>query len=406
MSGMSVSKPYSLIQKCRACHASSNQLMVGLEMDPMPLAGQFCATPEESRQAISMPLSWVLCEHCGLVQALQDVDDRMLFRKYNYSSSTVGGLVRHFENYASLLSNTYDEKSLRFLEIGCNDGVLIRRLPEAWEKCGVDPSDVARQSHAADDQQGYQLLSEPFTEALVSQQQWQGKWDVISGSNCLAHISDIRDVFEGVALALRDGGEFWVEVHDLEALLSGFQWDTIYHEHKAEWSLDSLTYCLGILGLERIHYEKIPMHGGALRCRFKKTGKKQELRRDWKQYAHSIAALSEVYQRRHDHPTAVKFAKSADKGEKIVAYGAAGRANVYLNQLPALPFEWIVDESPLRVGKYIPCVGTSIVSRKVLMEKQPEYCLITAWNYRDDIVRKNAQYKGEWFTAFKFMEDD
>ena len=73
MSGMSVSKPYSLIKKCRACHASSNQLMVGLEMDPMPLAGQFCATPEESQKAISMPLSWVLCEQCGLVQALQDV---------------------------------------------------------------------------------------------------------------------------------------------------------------------------------------------------------------------------------------------------------------------------------------------------------------------------------------------
>ena len=91
--------------------------MVGLEMDPMPLAGQFCATPEESQQAVSMPLTWVLCEHCGLVQALQDVDDRMLFRKYNYSSSTVGGLVRHFENYASLLSITYGAKSLRFLEI-------------------------------------------------------------------------------------------------------------------------------------------------------------------------------------------------------------------------------------------------------------------------------------------------
>ena len=380
--------------------------MAGLEMDPMPLAGQFCATLEEAEKAIAMPLSWVLCEHCGLVQALEDVNDRMLFRKYNYASSTVGGLVRHFEQYASLLAGVYEEKGVRFLEIGCNDGVLIRRLPKDWTKCGVDPSDVAKQSHAAEDQPEYQLLSEPFTEALVVEEQWQGKWDVISGSNCLAHISDIRDVFEGVALALRDGGEFWVEVHDLEALLAGFQWDTIYHEHKAEWSLDSLTYCLGMLGFERIYFDRIPMHGGAIRCRFKKTGKKQEAPREWGRYVQSIALLAKAYQQRHHHPTAVALSESVERGEKIVAYGAAGRANVYLNQLPGLPFDWIVDESPLRLGKFIPCIGTPIVDPNFLINQQPAHCLVTAWNYRDDIVRKNPQFTGEWLTAFAFMEGD
>jgi SAM-dependent methyltransferase len=403
---MSVTQPYTLIEKCRACHAPSSQLIAGLEMDPMPLAGQFCATLEESENAITMPLSWVLCEHCGLVQALEDVNDRMLFRKYNYASSTVGGLVRHFEQYASLLAEVYEEKSVRFLEIGCNDGVLIRRLPKNWTKCGVDPSDVARQSHGDDEDSEYQLTSEPFTEALVIEQQWQGKWDVISGSNCLAHISDIRDVFEGVALALRDGGEFWVEVHDLEALLAGLQWDTIYHEHKAEWSLDSLTFCLGMLGFERIHFDRTPMHGGAIRCRFKKTGKKQEIPRKWGRYIQSITSLSKAYQQRHDHPAVVKLSKSVEKGEKIVAYGAAGRANVYLNQLPTLPFDWIVDESPLRLGKYIPCVGTPIVIPKFLTDHQPAHCLVTAWNYRDDIVRKNPQFKGKWLTAFAFTEGD
>lgn len=372
----------------------------------MPLAGQFCNSREEAANAVSMPLSWVLCERCGLVQTLEDVNDRMLFRKYNYASSTVGGLVRHFETYAKLLADTYTNHPVRFLEIGCNDGVLIQRLPDHWVKYGVDPSDVARSSHENMPNSNYQLISLPFTESLVLDEQWQGKWDVISGSNCLAHISDIRNVFEGVALALKHGGEFYLEVHDLEALLTGFQWDTIYHEHKAEWSVESLSFCLGMLGFELISAQRIPMHGGAIRCRFRKTGRKQELPRQWGRYKQSIGDLAKAYRNRNEHPTVVKLKQSADSGEKIVAYGAAGRANVYLNQLQELPFDWIVDESPLRLGKFIPRVGTPIVQLDNLINDQPAHCLITAWNYRDDIIQKNPEYRGEWMTAFSFNEDE
>lgn len=68
--------------------------------------------------------------------------------------------------------------------------------------------------------------------------------DVISGSNCLAHISDLKSVFKGIAAALKAGGHFWIEVHDLKSTLNSGQWDTIYHEHKVEWSLQSLQLCL------------------------------------------------------------------------------------------------------------------------------------------------------------------
>ena len=98
-------------------------------MDPMPLAGQFCSDSREALGAHCLPLSWVLCHHCGLVQVVEDVDESILFRRYNYASSTVSGLVKHFENYASHLVAAYGTSPIRILEIGCNDGVLLRRFP-------------------------------------------------------------------------------------------------------------------------------------------------------------------------------------------------------------------------------------------------------------------------------------
>ena len=65
-------------------------------MDPMPLAGQFCSDSQEALEAHCLPLSWVLCHQCGLVQVVEDVDESTLFRRYNYASSTVSGLVKHF----------------------------------------------------------------------------------------------------------------------------------------------------------------------------------------------------------------------------------------------------------------------------------------------------------------------
>src|SRR5438105_11161625 len=98
-------------------------------MDPMPLAGLFCRTRDEAHAAPVFPLTWIRCGACGLVQVLEDVSDDILFQEYSYASSSVGGLVRHFEEYADFLAQRYGGSSaIALLEIGCNDGVLLRRL--------------------------------------------------------------------------------------------------------------------------------------------------------------------------------------------------------------------------------------------------------------------------------------
>ena len=367
-------------------------------MDPMPLAGMFCETREEARSAPVFPLTWMRCGQCGLVQVGENVDDSFLFSKYNYSSSSVPGLVRHFVSYSEFLIQRYGpDEQVRFLEIGCNDGVLLTRLPGKWDRLGCDPSDVAAEAAKSAD---YSFLNKPFSPATVSATQLEGSIDVISGSNCLAHISDLKEVFEAAWSALRPGGHIWIEVHDLNALLEGLQWDTIYHEHKVEWNEESLKNCLVPLGF--IHKETIltPMHGGALRILFEKTNKPSSSLTLSVTPLPGLTDLRAAYEQRHATPAALALTLAAGAGKRIAAYGAAGRANVYLNQLPKLPFDYIVDESPLRMNKFIPRVGTPIVEPAMLEQKPAEACLVTAWNYKDDIIRKNPQHKGAWLTAF------
>jgi SAM-dependent methyltransferase len=363
-------------------------------MDPMPLAGQFCATLDEARAAERYPLTWVLCARCALVQVLEDIDDRKLFAEYNYASSSVPGLVRHFEAYASWLTELLGSGPKRLLEIGCNDGVLLSRLPRSWHLLGVDPSDVA----ARVTERSYDLVAAPFTAALADDHADKNSFDLVTGSNCLAHIRDLKNVFEGVSTMLRADGLFVLEVHDLEATLRGSQWDTIYHEHKAEWSLESLQNCLVPLGFAFERVELLALHGGLLRAVFRKSGSGREKAPARPRTA--FDGLRRAYEARRDTPLYRRIRSEIAGARSVAAYGASGRANVWLNQHPELAFRYIVDDAPLRMHKFIPAVGTPIVPSRFVEEDPPDALLITAWNHAPDIRRKHPGFRGDWLQTF------
>jgi hypothetical protein len=70
---------------------------------------------------------------------------------------------------------------------------------------------------------------------------------------------------------------------------------------------------------------------------------------------------------------------------------------MWLNAINADYLSYIVDESPLRAGKLMPGVHTPIVFPSWFDEHQPSFCVVTAWNYFEQIKQKHPDYKnGIW----------
>lgn len=384
------------IRLCRGCRAP-NEWRTCFAMDPMPLAGEFSASIDKARNAPLYPLTWVQCERCTLVQVREDVDDGELFGSYHYASSAVPGLVRHFESYADYLLRLAGRSRVRVLEIGCNDGVLLSRLPDSWERVGVDPSDVARNQAAP----GYVLIPEPFTSALARDLATDGHFDLVTSSNTLAHLSDLADVLEGVSCVLSPAGMLIIEVHDLDATLAGGQWDTVYHEHKVEWSERSLRRCLSAAGLEVTLVDHLPLHGGLLRVIATRSdgGMVQSTTGLPVEHA-ALRRLQEMYDGRRRTPLYEELCDRLDNGATLCAYGASGRANVWLNQVPEIAFAFVVDESPLRQGRWLPRIAAPVVAPRRLYEVATDCCVITAWNYAADIRARHSAYQGAWYSTF------
>lgn len=351
---------------CRAC--GHDRLVTVFEMDPMPLAGAFATTREEAVKATRYPLEWRWCEQCGLINVWPDIPGDLIYADYSYRASDVPALVAHHSSFARWLSGRFPGTTT-VLEIGGNDGVLLSRLPRHWDKWNIDPSDVANE--ATGDWETVSREWPVFTDARA---------DLIVTSNAFAHFSELDMGLAAVRAQLADDGRFVIEVHDLDATLASGQWDTVYTEHKVEWSSTSLMAACDMHGLELLHLERPPLHGGLIRAVFRKA----EPRAPQRPHRPSLTTLRRKYAQRH--PTGAS-----------VAYGAAARATVYLNQVPER-LDYIVDGSPRRHGRYVPGTGTPIVPPAML--GNPDRVLITAWDKAADIIAQHPGYRGEWVTAW------
>lgn len=387
---------YGLVSHCRGCGRLQNEWFTLLRMDAMPLAGGFCEMEIDAVTAPRFPLTWVQCQWCELVQVWEDVPDDVLYAQYRYGSSTVPGLVRHFEEYAKFLTKRFGTIGAHVIEIGANDGILLSRLPEAWHRVGIDPSDVAREHKSGD----YELLNMPFTLELATGHPDRGKVDLVTSSNAMAHFTDLHGAIEAAHVLLRSGGELILEVHDLSATLVGGQWDTIYHEHKVEWSERSLRACVTEVGFEATFTQRLPLHGGLLRCGFRSVDSTSSTDRSRALDRRPFQSLVDGYMRRRESPGYAGVASAERDGRRVVAYGASGRANVWMNQMPELHFDYVLDDSPFRIGRWLPCVAVPIYPSATLESDMPDVCLVTAWNYSRDIKAMHPGFRGTWLQTF------
>jgi hypothetical protein len=197
------------------------------------------------------------------------------------------------------------------------------------------------------------------------------------------------------------------------SLKTELQWDTVYHEHLHIHSLESLKNLLELNGFSLISAEIVAMHAGSLRV-IAKPGHHQ-----MNENAKKLLTL-ENEMGLNTLDSWLSFEKDSLKSievceeelsklagnSRIWAYGASGRASMWLNASKLDFIEKVVDASPLRAGRYMPGISTPIVLPEAFDLDEPDYTLITAWNYADRIMAQHPNYNGKWIIplpSFKIL---
>lgn len=82
------------------------------------------------------------------------------------------------------------------------------------------------------------------------------------------------------------------------------------------------------------------------------------------------------------------------KNKSIVGYGASAKVNIMLNycRISTETLDYIVDSIPYKQGKYTPGMHIPIFAENRLKEDLPDYSLLLAWNFKDEILKKQSYW--------------
>src|SRR5206468_8664984 len=85
------------------------------------------------------------------------------------------------------------------------------------------------------------------------------------------------------------------------------------------------------------------------------------------------------------------------KAEKrrIAVYGASAKGSTLLNYfgIGSETFEFVADRSSAKQGYYTPGTRLPIVAPEKLLETMPDYVLLLTWNFRDEILQQQNEYR-------------
>lgn len=390
---------YKKRKDCRICN--SEELEKILDLGETPLANAFVGGNDLNKKESRFPLTVHYCKNCSLVQVPDVVHPKILFSDYYFLTSASSPSIDHFIKYSKDILNRFiKSQNDLVVDIGGNDGVLLNELKNKCKVLNVEPAkNIAEISR----KKGIETLNDFFTKKVTSKiLKDYGKVKVVTANNIIAHTDTVKELFDGVADLIAEGGVFIFEAHWVRNLIEEGGFDQVYHEHLCYYSLHALSYLVESVGLKIFDVITVPMQGESLRVYVSKnikpkTSVNEFLKREKKLGLNKLKTFSTFSEKvlKNRQKTIDLLNSLKDNGKKIVGYGAPAKGSTLLNfyGIDGKIIDYIIDTTPLKQGMFTPGTHIPIYSPDKINQSKPDYILILAWNYADAILKKEDKLR-------------
>jgi hypothetical protein len=388
---------------CKMCEGDKLELF--LDLGDIPKVDRFLSIDELNKPEPSYPLTVYLCKDCGLVQLGFIVPASELYDEhYAYESSTTKNRRENHNQLAEYICSTFNLKhNSLVVDIGSNVGVLLDGFKHQGMKViGVDASsNIVKKANKNGIETILGFFDNDITKKIIEN---SGRASVVTATNLFAHIQNYQQFIIDLKQLLESSGIFVFQVPHFLKLVQNIEYDTIYHEHIAYFSLKPLIKFFESNEMELFDVLKTDIDGGSIRCfvgnkgYFKKSPNidkilKEESDEGIYNFERLKKFAKDVKQQKQD--LNILLSKLKQDGKKIVGVGAPAKGITLINycKIEKHTLEYITEKSPLKIGTFCPGMHIPIVPDEKLLEDKPDYALIFAWNFANEIMNNLKEYK-------------
>ena len=336
-----------------------------------------------------------------LVSLIKRIPDKKMFDgNYPYKSSMSNTMLNSFKNLSKKIKNRF--KPIKFLEIGSNDGALIKNFNKTQAVCVEPCLNLAKITK----KMGYFTYNNYWNLNLAKKIKNKfNNIDVIYSANTLTHINDLDDVFKSISYLLNKNGILIIEDPSFLECIKKASYDQFYNEHVYIFSALAVKNIISKFNLELFDIEKLNTHGGSLRYFIKKINEKKiKIKKSvLKQIKQEIKfGLNKYFTYKKFGQNVKKskinliniFKRLKNKNNKIIGYGATAKASTILNYCNnnVNMIDYFVDTTPDKTNKFMPGKNIKILKYNQKLLENVDYIYLGAWNFIDEIFKKEKKF--------------
>lgn len=391
-------------QTCRVC--GSDSLTPAIDLGEQFLQGSFVKEGKELPPMRKIPCEIVRCNPeldenaCGLLQMKHSVPPEILYAAYWYRSGTNHTMRNHLQGIAEQAANLWGKPEATILDIGCNDGTLLKNYPNRFVKYGVDPSDVAQEVRG----DNLQVIQDIFPSKRLNEAIGDGKIDIITSIAMFYDLENPIEFCRNIAELLSENGIWIFEMSYMPRMLELNSYDTICHEHLEYYSLAVIEKILKRAGLKIFEASFNDINGGSLRCLVTLEANEQYDSAKNKAFLNQIRGREfdlaldtdtpyfEFQQRIEKERDALYslLANLKNEGKRIHIYGASTKGNTILQfcGINDAIIECAAERNPDKYGARTLGTNIPIVSEAESRAMNPDYYLVLPWHFKTEFVER------------------
>jgi 2-polyprenyl-3-methyl-5-hydroxy-6-metoxy-1,4-benzoquinol methylase len=388
---------YYNLNNCRICNSKSLKKCFSLSNIPIP--EKYLRNKIAAIKLPRFPLTILICTKCKHIQQKEIINQKKLWDNYTYFSGQTSAIEKHFNDVSKLiLKRIKVTKNDLVIDIGSNDGTLLKFFKKKSKVLGIDPArTVAKYAIKKNKIQTLIKFFDDSSSDLILQRYQCPK--IITAFNVFAHTPSMASLVKNIKKILHPNGLFVFEAQYVGDILKNNILGTFFHEHISHHSVQSLKKLFQIHDLKIVDIKRVKIQKGSIlgMVSHKNNSIKIDrsvntfIKNEKKNKINTKNSLIDF--KRKIEKTKIDAINLIKKFNYISGFGAARSGPTLLRNFNLEnKINLIFDDHKMKINRYTPSSGIKILPSKNLTKIMPDLTIILAYLHNKKIIIKNISY--------------